>query len=160
MGARPELREEMMTETGVPFIIMTTETFLRHVKAYLDFDVAPETIDQAKELPGVLDDNKRMLAMRRERAQIALMEIRLRRTDVAQEAAVAAARERALRSAIARGEKDSISAELLRGELDARLTDRMAAETRLTGLIDEESHARVELAEIEKDLDSLGHSDA
>jgi hypothetical protein len=132
LGARPELREEMMTEAGVPFVIITTETFLRHVKAHLDFDVSSDTIDQAKELPGVLEEHKRMLAMRRDRAAVALTNIRLRRTDLAQEAAVATARERAIRGAIARGDSDGNSTERLRGELEARLTDRMVAETRLS----------------------------
>lgn len=51
LGARPELREEMMNEAGVPFIIMTTGTFLHHAETYLDAEVSDETIAQAKELP-------------------------------------------------------------------------------------------------------------
>jgi hypothetical protein len=51
-GARAELREEMMLEAGVPFIIMTTKTFLEHAKAHLGVAVSPETVEQAKELPG------------------------------------------------------------------------------------------------------------
>ncbi len=50
-GARRELREEMMAEAGVPLLIMTTETFLLHAEKYLDAEVSPETVDQAKELP-------------------------------------------------------------------------------------------------------------
>jgi hypothetical protein len=51
LGARYELREEMRAEAGVPFVIMTTGTFLLHAKNYLDAEVSPETVDQAKELP-------------------------------------------------------------------------------------------------------------
>jgi PIN like domain len=53
LGARYELREEMMSEAGVPFLIMTTETFLLHAREYLNVVVSPETVDQAKELPGL-----------------------------------------------------------------------------------------------------------
>jgi hypothetical protein len=53
LGARYELREEMMSEAGVPFLIMTTETFLLHARDYLNVAVSPETVDQAKELPGL-----------------------------------------------------------------------------------------------------------
>ena len=53
LGARYELREEMMLEAGVPFMIMTTETFLLHAREYLNVAVSPETVDQAKELPGL-----------------------------------------------------------------------------------------------------------
>lgn len=51
LGARHELREEMMREAGVPLLMMTTETFLRHAKTHLDAVVSDETVDQAKELP-------------------------------------------------------------------------------------------------------------
>jgi DNA-binding transcriptional MerR regulator len=51
LGARRELREEMMTEAGVPLLIMTTETFLLQAGKYLNFEVSSETVDQAKELP-------------------------------------------------------------------------------------------------------------
>lgn len=50
-GARAELREEVMLEAGVPFITMTTKTFLEHAKAHLGAAVSPETVEQAKELP-------------------------------------------------------------------------------------------------------------
>jgi hypothetical protein len=51
LGARYELRAEMTHEAGVPLLMMTTETFLRHAKTYLDATVSDETVDQAKELP-------------------------------------------------------------------------------------------------------------
>jgi hypothetical protein len=51
LGARRELREEMTREAGVPLLMMTTETFLRHAKTHLDAKVSEETVDQAKELP-------------------------------------------------------------------------------------------------------------
>ena len=53
LGARYELRQEMLTEAGVPLLVMTTETFLIHAKKYLDAEVSPETVDQAKELPKI-----------------------------------------------------------------------------------------------------------
>lgn len=51
LGARYELREEMTAEAGVPLLIMTTETFLRHAKTHLNADVSPATVDQAEKLP-------------------------------------------------------------------------------------------------------------
>ena len=51
LGARYELRAEMMAEASVPFIIMTTGTFLHHAEKYLNAEVSDETIAQAKELP-------------------------------------------------------------------------------------------------------------
>jgi hypothetical protein len=51
LGARQELRQEMMNEAGVPFIIMTTGTFLHYAETYLNAEVSDETIAQAKELP-------------------------------------------------------------------------------------------------------------
>lgn len=50
LGARRELREEMMAEAGVPLLIMTTETFLLQAGKYLNVEVSPGTVDQAKEL--------------------------------------------------------------------------------------------------------------
>jgi hypothetical protein len=55
LGARRELREEMMREAGVPLLIMTTETFLRHAETYLGATVSEKTKDQAKELPSAAD---------------------------------------------------------------------------------------------------------
>ena len=52
LGARYELREEMMAEAGVPLLMMTTETFLLHAKNHLNAQVSAATVDQAKELPG------------------------------------------------------------------------------------------------------------
>lgn len=46
LGARRELREEMMAEAGVLVLIMTTETFLNHAETYLDIPLSPETRDQ------------------------------------------------------------------------------------------------------------------
>ena len=53
LGARRELREEMMSQAGVPLFIMTTETFLHHAGKYLNAEVSQETVDQARELPGL-----------------------------------------------------------------------------------------------------------
>lgn len=57
LGARHELRDEMMTEAGVQLAIMTTEDFLLNAKKYLEADVSPETVDQAKELPGIVEND-------------------------------------------------------------------------------------------------------
>lgn len=46
LGARRELRREMMAEADVPLLIMTTETFLRHADAYLGVPLRPETVNQ------------------------------------------------------------------------------------------------------------------
>jgi hypothetical protein len=51
LGPRIELYEEMETEAGVRFTIMTTETFLIRAKEYLSAAVSSATVDQAKELP-------------------------------------------------------------------------------------------------------------
>ena len=59
LGARHELREEMMREAGVPLLLMTTATFLRHAKTYLDATVSDETVDQAKELPSAARQDSR-----------------------------------------------------------------------------------------------------
>lgn len=59
LGARPELRAEMMAEAGVPLLAMTTESFLRNVKKYLHVEVAPETLDQAKKLPVIVEEDQR-----------------------------------------------------------------------------------------------------
>lgn len=59
LGARHELREEMMREAGVPLLLMTTATFLRHAKTYLDAAVSDETVDQAKELPSAARQESR-----------------------------------------------------------------------------------------------------
>jgi len=64
LGARYELREEMTAEAGVPLLIMTTETFLHHAEKYLGAKLSPETVDQAKELPGSLeiDEGRRIVS--------------------------------------------------------------------------------------------------
>lgn len=59
LGARYELREEMMAEASVPFVIITTERFLLHAEKYLNAEVSTETVDQAKELPGIVEDDHR-----------------------------------------------------------------------------------------------------
>lgn len=53
LGARYELREEIMREAGVPLLMMTTETFIRHARKYLNAKFSEETVKQAKELPSV-----------------------------------------------------------------------------------------------------------
>ncbi|MBO0825037.1 MAG: hypothetical protein J2P27_14475, partial [Actinobacteria bacterium] len=58
LGARYELREEMLTEAGVPFLIMTTSSFLIHAGQYLHVPVSPETVSQAKELPDAVTDDR------------------------------------------------------------------------------------------------------
>jgi len=151
LGARHELREQMMTGAGVPFIIMTTEAFLVHAKKYLNAEVSDATVDQAKELPDALAESQRMRAMRQDRERM-LVQIRMRRNQAAQELSVATARERAIRDSIALRDDDDISTERLKGELEARLTDRMAAEVHLTALMKDEQDAATELADIEKNL--------
>jgi predicted nucleic acid-binding Zn-ribbon protein len=63
LGARLELREEMQTEAGVPFLVMTTETFLLQAKKHLDVAVSPQTVDQAKDLPDRIDYDKATSAL-------------------------------------------------------------------------------------------------
>lgn len=46
LGARRELRKELMDEAGVPLFIMTTDTFLRHADTYLGVPLNPETVSQ------------------------------------------------------------------------------------------------------------------
>lgn len=55
LGSRPELRDEMMTEAGVPFVIMTTKDFLLNAEKHLGAEVSPETVNQAKELPSTVE---------------------------------------------------------------------------------------------------------
>ena len=57
LGPRYELREEMMAEAGVPFVIMTTESFLQHAEKYLNAEVSAETVNQAKDLPGIVEND-------------------------------------------------------------------------------------------------------
>jgi hypothetical protein len=52
LGARRELRAEMMAEAGVPLMMMTTDAFLHHAGKYLDAEISDETIAQAEERPG------------------------------------------------------------------------------------------------------------
>lgn len=54
IGTRYELREEMQSEAGVQFLLMSIETFLIQAGKYLQVTVSPETVSQAKELPGRL----------------------------------------------------------------------------------------------------------
>lgn len=87
LGPRYELREEMMAEAGVPFVIMTTQSFLQYAKEYLNAEVSAETVDQAKELPGIVEDDLRtefereLIARRdvRERAEENIQSGRFRR---------------------------------------------------------------------------------
>lgn len=158
MGARPELREEMMIEAGVPFVVMTTATFLRHVKAYLDFNVSSETIDQAKELPGALDARKRTLLVSRERARAALMEIERSRERFAGEVGAVAVRVRVLRREIEREGNDASFKEQLRRELEGSLADQQEAEERLSSLMERERTVAADLAAIENQLGSYDFS--
>jgi hypothetical protein len=61
LGPRYELREEMMAEAGVPFVIMTTEKLLRYAKKYLNAEVSAETVNQAKELPAIAEQQHNLL---------------------------------------------------------------------------------------------------
>jgi hypothetical protein len=54
LGARRELRDEMMVQAGVPLLIMTTGTFLHHAGKYLDAEVSQETVIQARNLTGTI----------------------------------------------------------------------------------------------------------
>jgi PIN like domain len=51
LGARRELREEMMAVAGVHVLMMTTQSFLLNAEKYLNAEVSQETVEQAKELP-------------------------------------------------------------------------------------------------------------
>jgi hypothetical protein len=51
LGPRVELFAEMEAEAGVPFILMTTESFLLQAQQYLSAAVSSTTVDQAKDLP-------------------------------------------------------------------------------------------------------------
>jgi hypothetical protein len=159
MGARPELREEMMIEAGVPFVVMTTATFLRQVKAYLDFNVSSETIDQAKELPGVFDARKRTLLVSRERALGALMEIQMSREHFTHEVGAVAARVRVLGREIEREGNDGSFKEQLRRELEESLANQEEAEARLSSLMERERSVAADLAAIENQLGSYYFSD-
>ena len=57
LGARYELREEMMREAGVPLMMMTTRVFIDHAEKYLGDQFSEETKEQAKELPFVVRDD-------------------------------------------------------------------------------------------------------
>jgi hypothetical protein len=67
IGPRYELREEMQSEAGVPFLMMTIETFLIQARKYLKASVSPATVGQAKELRDIL-----------ELEQLRVMEVNLR----------------------------------------------------------------------------------
>lgn len=54
LGARYELREELMREAGVPLLMITTKKFIEYAKKYLNAEFSEETVDQAKELPYVI----------------------------------------------------------------------------------------------------------
>jgi hypothetical protein len=45
----------MAVEAGVSLLIMTSDTFLIHARAYLEASVSPATVSQAKELRGSLE---------------------------------------------------------------------------------------------------------
>jgi hypothetical protein len=151
LGARYELREQMALGAGVPFIIMTTETFLIHAKEYLGAEVSDATVDEAKELPDALDESKRILARRRDR-ELMLRRIHTLHGQAAQELNTAIVRLEAIHNEIARGGHDDSSAEQLKRELEAGLRDRMAAEMRLASLREDERQVATELASIERNL--------
>jgi hypothetical protein len=79
LGARYELRREMLAEAGVPLLVMTTETFLVHARKYLDAEVSPETVDQAKELPGI--NTEYVTPMRSRAERLAFQELRRNMSD-------------------------------------------------------------------------------
>jgi hypothetical protein len=56
LGARYELRAEMMREAGVPLLMITTKKFVDYAKKYLGAEFSEETMDQAAELPSVARD--------------------------------------------------------------------------------------------------------
>lgn len=58
LGPRIELCEEMENEASVPFLLMTTETFLIQAKEHLSATVSPTTVEQAKELPEAREKEK------------------------------------------------------------------------------------------------------
>jgi hypothetical protein len=151
LGARYELREQMTAGAGVPFIIMTTESFLIHAKKYLGAEVSDATVDEAKELPGALDESERILAMRRDRERT-LIHIRRWRNQASRDLTETTAREQAIRNAIALKDDDDSSTEQLRRELEATIAHRRAAEVRLTSVMMDEQHAAAALADIEKNL--------
>jgi hypothetical protein len=151
LGARYELREQVAAETGAPFIIMTTETFLLRAKKDLGAEVSDETVDQAKELPGALEESERMLAMRRE-LERRLMQIHMQLGKAAETLHISTAQMSATREAMARGDGGDSSSEQLSRELEARLMDRMVAEVQLKNLTDDEKRVSAELARIDRYL--------
>lgn len=50
LGPRPELYEEMVEKAEVPFLIMTTSSFLRSANKYVDAAVSVATIEAAQEV--------------------------------------------------------------------------------------------------------------
>ncbi|MEU5905436.1 PIN domain-containing protein [Micromonospora sp. NPDC047467] len=51
LGARPELVDECRKEAGVPFVLMSTQTFLFHARKHLMISVSEDTLRQADALP-------------------------------------------------------------------------------------------------------------
>lgn len=64
LGPRIELCEEMETEAGVPFLLMTSETFLVQAKEHLRVPVSATTVDQAKKLPESIEEHDDLMARR------------------------------------------------------------------------------------------------
>lgn len=97
LGARRELREEMMTQAGVSLLIMTTGAFLHHAGKHLDAEVSQETVDQARVIHvhvkdfGFGQDAERLSLVRdyfRQAMFKAALETRLERLPESQRAAV------------------------------------------------------------------------
>lgn len=145
LGPRPELCEEMSAAASAPFFLMSTATFLRHAREYLRVSVSPETVDQAKELPGALDERASRILQAR------WVGLRVQRELTRREVAKAADREGAIASAIARERDKDNSAEQaqLEEELRATRTDREVGESRVAALMDEEGRVKAELELLE-----------
>jgi PIN like domain len=127
LGARLELREEMQAEAGVPFLVMTTETFLLQAKKYLDVAVSPQTMDQAKDLPSRIDYDKAVNALHAAREAVSSSHDDMAMLD----GRIAAARERI--SALARALKESSSEEPEGAQVD-ELHRREAHQSELAAL--------------------------
>jgi hypothetical protein len=140
LGPRPELCEEMSAAAGQPFLLMSTATFLRHAKEYLNVSVSPGTVDQARELPDALDERRAKLdEMRRDLLQ-ELGELREARRSADMAAAHAAAETNALEHRFRRAQPDLDPAFLAEASADLQraLTARTAVEARSARLAEEQ----------------------
>lgn len=50
IGPRPELIEEMLTETGLPFYMYRADPFMENVRKYLSKEITQQAIDEVKEV--------------------------------------------------------------------------------------------------------------